>query len=921
MNKIITLLTIILPGLFLIVSDSNKDEVKTKNLGTIYARSNGNAEDDEASGRWKWEFDRLKDPATGTIPHGMRRLELAFAKKLPKAPEFSKDVVWVNRGPWNVGGRTRAAALDIMNEGRIFAGGVSGGLWHSEDAGQSWSIITPSDQLLCITCIAQDCRQGMTNTWYYGTGEFIGNSASAAYSAWYSGNGIYKSTDNGITWQSLESTASNSPESLNYPWDFTWNIITDASTDTADIIYVAGFGSIMRSGDGGNSWTTELGNQDCYFTDVAITSTGVVYATLSSESNKKGIWRSANGLDWTKILPVDSFPVYYYRIVIGINPSNENIVYFLAETPGSGLLTHNFYGDALWHSLWRYTYLTGDGAGANGIWEDLSMNLPATGTSMDQFNTQGSYDMVIRVKPDDPNVVFIGATNVYRSTDGFSSPDNTTQIGGYTIGSYIPHWSLYPNHHPDQHVFLFLPSNADVLITGNDGGMYRTNNCTDSIVVWEKLNRGYITSQLYTVGADLSDVNDIVVTGFQDNGNFFTSSPDPTATWTMPLNGDGSFMGITNGGDYYYLSIQNGKIYKMALDENGLPTGFSRIDPIGGEDYEFINPLVLDPNNNDIMYVAGGHKLWRNNILSQLPLVNNYDSISTGWSSFSYNIPGYITSLAVSRYPSNVVYCGTNGKHIYRFDNASQGDPEPVDLLYYKFPAARANCVAVDPRDASKIIVVFSNYKVYSLFYSDDSGANWKKGAGNLEANEQGSGNGPSLRWVSVMPVGSETLYFLGTSVGLFATSQLDSTATQWIQVGVETIGNTVVDMVVTRETDGLVLVATHGRGLFSAHVTSVEDIIPAGINENSNADLHARIFPNPTDEKSVLSLSLPWSGKVVIELYDKSGRFIKSIARQYMTAGKNQTEVSASDLSAGIYFCRIQTGNTNQIVKLAVIR
>jgi len=46
MNKIITLLTIILPGLFLIVSDSNKDEVKTKNLGTIYARSNGNAEDD-----------------------------------------------------------------------------------------------------------------------------------------------------------------------------------------------------------------------------------------------------------------------------------------------------------------------------------------------------------------------------------------------------------------------------------------------------------------------------------------------------------------------------------------------------------------------------------------------------------------------------------------------------------------------------------------------------------------------------------------------------------------------------------------------------------------------------------------------------------------------------------------------------------
>jgi len=921
MKKLKILPVIILPFLLLIISDTNPFQQTGFRTGTIYAGSNSTGDNDDPAARLKWEFDRLKDPVNGTIPRRMRQLELEFAKKLQHSSGHSKDVDWISRGPWNVGGRTRAAAIDILNENRILAGGVSGGLWLSEDAGQSWSIISTPDQLLCITCIAQDCRPGMTNTWYYGTGEFIGNSASAAYSAWYSGNGIYKSSDNGLTWQSLASTASDSPESLSYPWDFTWNIVTDESTDTADIIYVAGFGSILRSGNGGDTWTTELGNEDCYYTDVAVTSTGIAYATLSSESSNKGIWRSANGMEWTKILPLDSFPSTYYRMVTGINPSDENEVYFLCETPGNGILTHNFFGDDLWHSLWKYTYLSGNGAGSNGMWEDLSLNLPATGTSMDQFNSQGSYDMVIKVKPDEPDVVFIGGTNVYRSTDGFTSPDNTTQIGGYSIGSYIPYWSLFLNHHPDQHVFLFLPSNPEVMITGNDGGMYRTDNCMDSTVVWQKLDRGYVTSQLYTVGADMSDVNDIVIAGFQDNGNFYTNSPDPLATWTMPLNGDGSFMGITNGGDYYYLSIQNGKIYKMALDENGLPTGFARIDPIGGQDYEFINPLVLDPNNNDIMYVAGGHKLWRNDILSQLPLADNYDSISTGWFSFSYHIPGYITSLAVSKYPPNVVYCGTNGKHIYRFNNANQGDVTPLDLISTKFPAARANCIAIDPRDADKVIVVFSNYKVYSLFYSNNGGTTWIKGAGNLEANDQGSGNGPSLRWVSILPIGSETLYFLGTSVGLFATDKLDSTATQWIQIGAETIGNVVVDMVVSRETDGLVLVATHGRGLFSAHVTSVEDIFPLGIAQTGETRLHARIFPNPSVEKSVLSFSNPGKGLVEITLYDKTGRYIKSISSKIMPEGKCMTDIITSDLSQGIYYVRINTGKTVCTVKMAVIR
>jgi hypothetical protein len=59
------------------------------------------------------------------------------------------------------------------------------------------------------------------------------------------------------------------------------------------------------------------------------------------------------------------------RTVLGIAPSNENVVYFLSETPGSGL--HTMYGGAdEYNSLWKYTYVSGNGAGANGTWDNPS---------------------------------------------------------------------------------------------------------------------------------------------------------------------------------------------------------------------------------------------------------------------------------------------------------------------------------------------------------------------------------------------------------------------------------------------------------------------------------------------------------------------------------------------------------------------
>ena len=368
------------------------------------------------SDRVNWQTMRLADPQTGEIPSGIRKREIAYAHSIQSdiKQKNNTEFNWTSMGPYNVGGRTRAMAIDVTNENVIFAGGVSGGLWRSVNSGQSWTKVTDPQQHHSITCIAQDIRPGKTNIWYYGTGESYGNSASKSFSAFYLGNGVYKSTDGGLTWDTLGSTVTGTPENVDL-WDKIWRIALDPSVDSLDIIYAALEKKIYRSDDGGLTWMEVLNGTGLgyIFTDIQVSSTGIAYATLSSSADDKGIWRSADhGLSWTKISAGSGWPSNYNRIVMAISPSDQNTVYFLANTPNNGQMSEVFFGGTDWNSLWKYTYVSGNGADTNGIWTDLSMNIPANGLPMDNFNAQGSYNLVVAVKPDDPNTVFIGGTNL-----------------------------------------------------------------------------------------------------------------------------------------------------------------------------------------------------------------------------------------------------------------------------------------------------------------------------------------------------------------------------------------------------------------------------------------------------------------------------------------------------------------------------
>lgn len=390
-------------------------------------------------------------------------------------------------------------------------------------------------------------------------------------------------------------TDGGNPQSFTNIWQGGWRVATDPSADsTQEIVYAATYGAIWRSANGGQSWTAVRGggaqNAASYFTDVALTSQGVVYATLSSEGFQGGIWRSSNGAQWTRLNP-PGFPATYQRLVIGINPDNENEVYFLGYTPNAGMYS-KFIDSDEWNSLWKYTYLSGDGSGSGGQWVNLSANLPATGTDFDRFASQGGYDLTVKVQPGTGHV-FIGGTSLWRSTDGFTTPNNTAMIGGYMPGTKLPYFEIYPNHHPDVHELLFLPSNPEVLFSASDGGVHRCDDPLAPNVVWTSLNNGYLTTQFYTALFDRNTPGDqTIIGGFQDNGNLFVNSGNPKANWVQTINGDGAYGAVRTGKDFYILSIQQGRIAKATLDDQGAVTAFQRFDPADRRksDYLFINP-------------------------------------------------------------------------------------------------------------------------------------------------------------------------------------------------------------------------------------------------------------------------------------------------------------------------------------------
>lgn len=809
-------------------------------LGAACSSTGGGDAATALQGRKDYVYQKYRNPLSGRIPDDVRAMEMAFAQSMPgaigKAAEGLLNGSFSSIGPWNVGGRTRAFVLDIRNESTIVAAGVSGGIWRSTDAGTTWTKATRPTDIHSITCIAQDPRPGNYDTWYAVTGEAWGNSAQI------SGNGVWKSTDGGRNWQPLPSTVSplaNASGAFAYAWRVAVHPLTGH-------VYVAtsSFG-IQRSTDGGATWQAVLGNAN-FWADVAITPSGVLYAGLSSftttgsASTVSGVFRSLDGQAWTNVSPAD-LPRSLNRVVLGLVPSDENQLYVIAETPNTGTKGLFRLRDRTveeWHSLWKYTYRSGNGSGEGGQWDNRSANIPLFGGRSGDFISQGGYDLIVHVSPLDPNFVVIGGTNLYRSTDGFTSTSRTQWIGGYGFPTPAELFPLYPNHHPDQHNFVYLPSDPTKAYSIHDGGISFTDDLLADTVRWASRNNGYVTTQFYAIAAPELAGDTRVAGGTQDNGTYMTSASTERDIWVRRLGGDGSYCAFADSGRVLVASSQNARIRRIVFNNEGQEIGRGRIDPIGGRGYLFINPFALDPNNGNVMYLAGGSILWRNRNLAEIPLGTD-DSTSVNWDSLtSTRQPNaQISAIGVSTKPAHVVYFGTTAGRLFRIANGLAESVEPVNVTGTGFATGGfISSIAVDPRDADHVVVAFSNYGVESVFATSDGGATWQNISGNLEVPTSQGRSGPAVNSVAILPRGDTALYVAGTSAGLYYSVQLNGNSTVWNHASADFIGVVPVDMVLARPSDSLLIVGTHGRGIFTGRIATSTPVPQAPITATPTA-------------------------------------------------------------------------------------
>lgn len=916
--------------------------------------------------RMKYEFDMVKDPVTGKIPKGIYEQELAFAKTLPV--RASTEVAlsasgsqrtealnsYIPAGPNNIGGRTRAIAYDVRYNGStnkvIIAGCVSGGIMRSIDGGTNWTLVTLSNDIHNFTAIAQDPRAGFQDTWYAGGGEFSGNSASE-FGAIYYGYGIWKSTDNGVNWTKLTLTVTDISdvvmqggvlEAFDNVFDFVHAIAVNPVNGD---VYIAGHRRIVRSTDGGASFkvvfaSTVVANTLTGQMDVTVSNAGRVYLAVNGgnpDASLRGVWYSASGnansftrIAGGSVIGVDSVADWRgndyksdsKRILITLAPSNNNIAYVYYEN-GLSSASPNLKPEA---DLYRL-----DVSGTTFTWSNRSANMPdfpgGNLTGSDPLTVQGGYDMLVKVMPDNPNTVFISGTNLYRSTDGFASTTNTSWIGGYKTDFT---YGQYPNSHADVHQLAFNPANFMEAVCGNDGGVQLTTNITAAVVSW-KFPANYQTLQYYNVAIDPVAGDNNFAGGSQDNGVRFRDKTGLLGTPAADSNNhrllfsaDGAYVGISslNGANQYiFESIQLGRLYRAALTTPfggtveitpaGLTTSSTTAGP--NEFGEFVTNLRLVADNSEDLYYVNFNRLFRTTSASTVTsstwteLTGVAAAINPANPIDGRNIA--IRGLGFSRGPyatSHTLYIGTTNGKIFRLDDPrnTAATTTPINITPTGL-TGNVQDIAVNPNNDDEVMAVVSNYNAISIWRTTNG-----KSAIPTWVNIEGNLTLPSVRSCVIvvkkdaanLPV---TEYYVGTSVGLYSTTNINAGSTTWQREGASMLNFAVVQSMAYRPADNVMVIGTHGNGMYYTFL-GTPNFIP---NQNTAVDpvtndknFIKKVFPTMAfDKVNYQTGNMFGVKKLTVQVTDLSGKIVYRKETGYISGS-----IPLNAYASGIYILSI---------------
>lgn len=458
---------------------------------------------------------------------------------------------WVNSAYAPGNGRVNFVAVHPTSSSLLYAGTPAGGIWKSENAGNTWIPLSDDAFFGGVSAIALHPTD--VNTIYIGTGDIDASDTE--------GLGVYKSVDGGQTWQTTglvfnAGDGARIARILMHP-------------DDSNILLAAGSEGVFRSTNGGLSW---LKVRNGSFRDMAFKpgDPNVVYAARADILLKS----TDNGLTWSSVTDGLPSPTDVGRIAIGVTPANPEYVYLVITNDTSyGLL-----------GVYRST----DSGESFSLRAD-SPNILDSSEDGGTTGGQGWFDLAIVVNPSNANEILIGGVNLWRSTNGGS----TFNLHAYWV---LQGGNGYDYVHADIH---HLTSSGTSVYCGSDGGLFRSN--------WSNLNftdmsEGLSISQCYRIAVDPSNADRVMV-GLQDNGTVILNN----GVWTHIQGGDGMVCHFDpSNSNTVYLSAQFGAFYSST---NG---GFNTEWAAGGitDDGVWTTPWIIDPNNSSIMY-GGFTNVWK----------------------------------------------------------------------------------------------------------------------------------------------------------------------------------------------------------------------------------------------------------------------------------------------------------------------
>ncbi len=725
-------------------------------------------------------------------PTFYKQNELKKARQTSSSAKSQFATIFTERGPANVPGRTRSIIVDPEDatQNTWFAANVSGGIWRTDDAGQNWTELTANlDGMAFVTLAMSESNPQVI---YAGTGEgFI-----QAGTFILNGSGIYKSTNKGDTWTVLESTVND---------DFT-NVSRIIVDPTDENILIAGtssrknFGSgsantgkIMRSVDGGATWTEVQSTAGSVLQVIAAPSDfNTQYASILDV----GVLKSTDaGETWSSLssgLNLDG------RMELAVSFSDPDKIYgsALGDASGSGSDLYLNTG-----SQWQLV--------------DVLVN----GSAVDFLGGQGWYDNTILVNPYNDDQVWFGGVGLWSVT---LNPDENTSsslgsdvtITGDVYGSFgglnqFINWET--DLHPDQHYMTAIltdPANEEFrILLGNDGGIFATNvgtNPGNTEGDWIKSGQNYNTTQFY--GADKIAGTESYLGGTQDNGTWLSpinETADLTTDYRFIIGGDG-FEVVAHYTDPNK-SIGGSQFNGFRASDDGWQTAYTATSGLTGS-APFVSRLSSPFHDPDVLYTITSFGVFKSSDFGRSWEGTEITGDFGFWSG---------VDVEVSKADPRIVWAGgAMNSTSDLFVSEDGGETfNPVN----KF-ADLGVCSGIysHPTEPHTAFALFSVYNQAKILRTTDLGQTWEDLSGFSASSDATGFPDVATFAVQAMPYDNNVIW-AGTEIGIFETT--DGAQTWHFVEGFPAV--TVWDFIIK---DGQLIIGTHGRGIWTADIPELED-------------------------------------------------------------------------------------------------